>query len=340
MKPTRFLNPANMRTTTNCVYVRRIGVTLIELVLAVAILSLLVALALPAINQTREAVRRTQCLNNLKNLGLATLSLESSTRHLPGPTMNAHPATGQYKTDCGLFVTMLPFLDQNSLYSKFDFSVPSNSLGNQQLLLSRPAVLKCPGTQDSMLLRSQSGIFSGPAIDGLNGVACDYVGNDGCFLDRKPFFGTVRLRVGELVKEYRMRDVLDGTSQTLLFWESRGDVLFSGRGIRGTADEIGLSSFDYMIDQSTRNNLRSSTLASYKSYILAWTGFRVGSVQGGNGKSINVTNLLGQPYSSHPQLFTCCFTDGSVKSLSDSIEASIVFALATSQNGDDGKFDQ
>ncbi len=178
-----------------------LGITLVDLLVAIGIMSLLLALAIPAVQQAREAARRVQCLNNLRNLGLASQSLESATRHLPGPTMNAHPSSGQYRSDNGLFVTMLPYLEQTPLYTQFDLSVPTNSPKNRQLLLSRPSVLKCPSTQDSMSLLSISGLFSGPSIDGLNGVACDYVGNDGCFIDLKPYFGTVRLRVGELVKE-------------------------------------------------------------------------------------------------------------------------------------------
>jgi len=319
---------------------RSLGFTLVDLLLAVAIISLLMALALPAIQQAREAARRVQCLNNLRNLGLASMSLESGTRHLPGPTMNAHPASGKYRADSGLFVTMLPYLEEVSLYSQFDLSGPTSALKNRQVLLSRPSVLKCPSTQDSMLLDSIAGYFSGPPIDGLNGVACDYVGNDGCFIDHKPRFGTVRLRVGELVREYRIRDVRDGTSQTLLFWESRGDKLYSSRRESGSADELGLRSFEYMIDQQPQNSLRSTTLASFKSYIIAWTGFRVGAVQEQGGEVVNVSNLVGQPFSSHPGVVPCCFTDGSVTALSEAIDANAMLSLATSQNGDDAAIER
>ncbi len=89
-----------------------------------------------------------------------------------------------------------------------------------------------------------------------------------------------------------------------------------------------------MIDLQPRNSLNSSTLASYKSYILAWTGFRVGSVQEQRGQAINISNIVGQPFSSHPGLLTCCFTDGSVTALSETIDVKTMLSLATSQNGD------
>ena len=142
------------------------------------------------------------------------MSLESATRHLPGGTMNAHPASGKYRTDSGLFVNLLPYLEENALHAQFDTNSPSNSLANRNLLLKRPAILKCPSSQDSMSRGSLSGMFSGPEIFGLDGIACDYVGNDGCFVGQQLLLGTVRVRVGEVVKEFRVRDVRDGTSQT------------------------------------------------------------------------------------------------------------------------------
>jgi hypothetical protein len=144
----------------------------------------------------------------------------------------------------------------------------------------------------------------------------------------------VRLRVGDLVKEFRVRDVRDGMSQTLLFWESRGDGLFSG-GRRGTLEELGLSSFEYWIDPNPQHKMYSKTLASYKSYILSWTGFRVGSIQKRRNGVINVSNVAGEPFSSHPAILPCCFADGSVSSVSESIDAEIFLAMATSQLADD-----
>lgn len=310
------------------------GFTLIDVLLTITIIGLLIALLLPAVHQAREAARRIQCMSNLRNLGLAAMSLESATRHLPGGTMNAHPASGRYRTDSGLFVNLLPYLEESALHSQFDATSPSNSLANRNLLHRRPAILKCPSSQDSMSLSSLSGFFSGPEIVGLDGIACDYVGNDGCFVGQQLLIGTVRVRVGDVVKEFRVRDVRDGTSQTLLFWESRGDGLFSG-GRRGTLEELGLDSFEYWSDPNPQHKMYSNTLASYKSYILSWTGFRVGSIHKQSRGVINVSKVAGEPFSSHPAVLPCCFADGSVASLSESIDAEILVAMATSQWADD-----
>jgi type II secretory pathway pseudopilin PulG len=310
------------------------GFSLIDVLLTIALIGLLTALILPAVHQAREAARRIQCMNNLRNLGLASMSLESATQHLPGGTMNAHPASGRYRTDSGLFVNLLPYLEENALHSQFETTQPSNSLSNRLLLHKRPSILKCPSSQDSMSLVSLSGMFSGPEIVGLDGIACDYVGNDGCFVGQQLLLGTVRVRVGDVVKELRVRDVRDGTSQTLLFWESSGDGLFLG-GSRGSPEEIGLRSFEYWIDPNPQHNMHSNTLGSYKSYMLSWTGFRAGSFQKRNGGVINVSNLSGEPFSSHPSVLPCCFADGSVASVSESIDAKILVAMATSQRADD-----
>ncbi len=310
------------------------GFGLIDLLITITIIGLLVALLLPAVQQAREAARRIQCMSNLRNLGLATMALESATQHLPGGTMNAHPASGRYRTDSGLFVNLLPYLEESALHSQFDATKPSSSLANRHILLKRPAILKCPSSQDSMSLGSLSGIFSGPEIVGLDGIACDYVGNDGCFVGKQLLLGTVRVRVGDVVKEFRVRDVRDGTSQTLLFWESRGDGLFSG-GRRGTPEELGLYSFEYWIDPNPQHKMYSNTLGSYKSYILSWTGFRVGAIQKRSRRVINVSNVSGEPFSSHPAVVPCCFADGSVATVSESIDAEIFVAMVTSQSADD-----
>jgi type II secretory pathway pseudopilin PulG len=126
------------------------GFGLVDLLITIAIIGLLIALVLPAVQQAREAARRIQCMSNLRNLGLASMSLESATQHLPGGTMNAHPASGKYRTDSGLFVNLLPYLEEGALHSQFDATKPSSAFANRHLLLKRPAILKCPSSQDSM----------------------------------------------------------------------------------------------------------------------------------------------------------------------------------------------
>ena len=94
---------------------RRNGFTLIELLVVIAIIAILIALLLPAVQQAREAARRTQCRNNLKQLGLAIHNYESAYTVLP-----LNSGSVSYSPQARL----LPFIDQGNLQNLIDFSVP------------------------------------------------------------------------------------------------------------------------------------------------------------------------------------------------------------------------
>jgi prepilin-type N-terminal cleavage/methylation domain-containing protein len=98
---------------------RRRGFTLVELLVVIAIIGVLVALLLPAIQAAREAARRMQCTNNLKQLGLATLNYESARRELPpGHRMSKD---GTNIDSLGSWVTqVLPYLEESALFSRID----------------------------------------------------------------------------------------------------------------------------------------------------------------------------------------------------------------------------
>ncbi|MBL8848317.1 MAG: DUF1559 domain-containing protein [Planctomycetaceae bacterium] len=103
----------------------RRGFTLIELLVVIAIIAILIALLLPAVQQAREAARRTQCRNNLKQWGLALHNYESSFGVFPYAyrvdyDIAAPPTLGLQ----GLVVSLLPFIDQAPLYNSINQSVP------------------------------------------------------------------------------------------------------------------------------------------------------------------------------------------------------------------------
>jgi len=242
--------------------------------------------------------------------------------------MNAHPASGQYESDVGLFVNMLPFLEQNALYEVFDKTVPSNSQPNSLNIERSLVVLKCPRTLDSELLTDLSDRFSGPAATGLKAQACDYSGNDGAYVDKKQYFGTIRLRVGTLVKERSLGEVTDGTSNTFLFWESVGDGIRLSKKSVVPINVGATDSFSYLIDNNSLNALQSTTRGSTKSYLFAWSGFRVGTVIPDGGRAINFSNRFGEPFSAHAGIVNFAFTDGAVRIISLAIATILLCACA------------
>jgi prepilin-type N-terminal cleavage/methylation domain-containing protein len=88
---------------------KRAAFTLIELLVVIALISLLVALLLPAVQQSREAARRADCINHLKQLGLAVLNFEQGMQALPSSRLAPRYATR--------FVEIFPYLEQNNLYN-------------------------------------------------------------------------------------------------------------------------------------------------------------------------------------------------------------------------------
>ena len=121
-----------MRTSSKI----RTGFTLIELLVVIAIIAILIALLLPAVQQAREAARRSQCRNNLKQIGLAIHNYEGSTR--------CFPCTTGFVRGWGLLPMMLPYMDQTPLYKRINFSVSVNCVPNLPILQARLPAFYCP----------------------------------------------------------------------------------------------------------------------------------------------------------------------------------------------------
>ncbi|MBS0261913.1 MAG: DUF1559 domain-containing protein [Planctomycetes bacterium] len=122
------------------------GFTLIELLVVIAIIAVLVALLLPAVQQTREAARRTQCKNNLLQIGLALHNYEMARECLPPGTVDpARPIRNQPQGyHVSWIVACLPYLDQGNVFKNFDFQGGTYSAANTPARAVAINVLFCP----------------------------------------------------------------------------------------------------------------------------------------------------------------------------------------------------
>ncbi len=206
-------------------YARRNGFTLIELLVVIAIIAVLVALLLPAVQQAREAARRTQCKNHLKQLGLAMHNYESAQRVFPG--LSSDSAYG-----FSVQAKLLPFVEQGNLQDLINFDIPLmvGSGGAQAMNPVHAPVagqviplFLCPSDgQTPIFVNSNTG---GNQFAGTNYVGCTGSGTGTNYDTRGPSDGMFWW--GSAV---RFRDVTDGTSNTLMFSES-----LLGNGIDTTA---------------------------------------------------------------------------------------------------------
>ena len=202
----------------NCHTSRRRGFTLIELLVVIAIIAILVALLLPAVQQAREAARRSQCKNNLKQIGLALHNYHDTHGSFPPGYIARYvsatdPASAETGPGFAWGTMILPFLDQSPTYNQLNFSLdatdPANIDAGRQVL----SVFVCPSD-------TAPGTFT--VSDGTNDyqlASANYVGIYG--------YGSVTMAPGRpdpagilyRNSRTRMRDIVDGTSNTLLVGE-------------------------------------------------------------------------------------------------------------------------
>ena len=188
--------------------------TLIELLVVIAIIAVLIALLLPAVQQAREAARRTQCRNNLHQIGLALHNYHDQSNTFPPGSINQPPNSAANPPYTACLALILPMIDETSLYNAINFS---HNVGGAQNTTASGAVLMqycCPSDQAPKAVTAYGGAPPGRS--------CNYVVNAGSTRlgGRGPF--SLSATTGPFVcnSRVRIRDVRDGTSNTLAAGES------------------------------------------------------------------------------------------------------------------------
>jgi prepilin-type N-terminal cleavage/methylation domain-containing protein len=203
----------------------RSGFTLVELLVVIAIIGVLVALLLPAVQAAREAARRMQCANNLKQIGLALQTYESA--HGTFPPGFISRVTGTWSgggndpiPEAGpgwsFFALLLPQLEQPGLHNAINFNLPITDAANQAARATRVSSFQCPSDAWT------GPVTVWPASLGVNNLAhSSYIGCLGggdpanapgysAMYEEQPFNGMFHRNFG-----VTHADILDGTSNTI-----------------------------------------------------------------------------------------------------------------------------
>jgi prepilin-type N-terminal cleavage/methylation domain-containing protein/prepilin-type processing-associated H-X9-DG protein len=297
----------------------RRGFTLVELLVVIAIIGILIALLLPALQVAREAARRSQCTNNLKQVALAAHTFENSKKHFPS---SVRPAGLTPLPRIAGMTLLLPFIEQNNTFKLYDQTKNWNDVLNKPAVQTIIPAFLCP---------------TGPKPDRLDGLpeASPWSATIATVTDYSPTIGVdARLKSANLVdqdgagflpknEKPRFADVKDGASNTILYAESAGRPFLYRKGLLVSEDLVATRvnaggwcrpASDYSVDGSTHDGLTFPGPCA----INCTNGENV--VPGGFPHSYYGSEGTGETYSFHSGGAVVSFGDGSVRFLNETID--------------------
>jgi prepilin-type N-terminal cleavage/methylation domain-containing protein len=307
---------------------KRRGFTLVELLVVIAIIGVLVALLLPAVQSAREAARRTQCTNQLRQLAIASHNVHDVTGYFPhGHKVTYNGSVQVYFSN--LFINMLPFIEQQNLYSQYDDTLPNIDPKNQFVRESFVQTFSCPAElKPKQLLLPETQAPTGGAgtirymtstYKGMSGVSYNadnvwagYPSEVLYNLSQNPGIrGMYHTDWDTGCKPERMATITDGTSNTLAFGE-RSTRTRTGRGA------FWANSFNlYSLSAA-----ETPTATLLNDYELCRT-------------RVSNENFCKYGWGSfHPQVINFAYGDGSLRTIKTSIDMTVFGAQATIGNGE------
>lgn len=283
----------------------------------IAIIGILVALLLPAVQAAREAARRTQCMNNLKQLCLAAHGFQAATGYFP-PT---EPPAGSTEPPHGVMSRFLPYIEQENVASLYDLSKPWYDPVNQVVAQTQLPLVQCPSTPSNPRMASST------EKDVPFTAACtDYwlVKNlDSSTSAHQGLPKEIGGRRGMTYAKTPPSKITDGLSQTIYFLERAGqpDIYVYGEIVEPAVVDT-----------------KPAKAALFGPWLSTRLGYEVrGHLLDGLGSpgpcAVNCSNFKGA-YSFHPDLTHVALADGSVRPLYADVNIFVFYDLCTIQGGE------